>query len=122
MQYDFIPHDEDVKKIHKDVVYEKEQYPEDLNEDRIELNAAPATRLHMLDFLSAIDKNEPPVADIEDGHISSASCILANLSMKTGRPLIYDSNKLEVVGDAEATKLLMRNYRGPWIHPEPSSI
>ncbi len=50
----------------------------------IELNAAPATRLHMLNFLEAIDKNTRPVADIEQGHISTASCIIANLSMKLG--------------------------------------
>jgi hypothetical protein len=71
----------------------KEKYPEDLKEDRIELNAAPATRLHMLDFLSAIDNSSKPVADIEEGHISTASCILANLSMKTGRSLVYDPDK-----------------------------
>ncbi len=54
MQYDFIPMDKAGQKIHKDVVYEKEKYPEDLKEEKIELNAAPATRLHMLDFLAAI--------------------------------------------------------------------
>ncbi|MDQ2864114.1 MAG: Gfo/Idh/MocA family oxidoreductase, partial [Bacteroidota bacterium] len=47
MQYDFTPVGDD-KKIHKDVVYEKEKYPEDLTEPAIELNAAPATRMHML--------------------------------------------------------------------------
>jgi predicted dehydrogenase len=118
MQYDFIPVDEKAKKIHKDVVYEKEKYPEDLKEKDIELNAAPATRRHMLDFLAAIDDSKRPVADIEQGHISTASCILANLSMKTGRPMIYDPQKIEVVGDAEATALLKRSYRSPWQHPD----
>jgi predicted dehydrogenase len=118
MQYDFIPVDEKAKKIHKDVVYEKEKYPEDLKEKDIELNAAPATRRHMLNFLAAIDDSKRPIADIEQGHISTASCILANLSMKTGRPMIYDPQKIEVVGDAEATALLKRSYRAPWDHPE----
>ena len=63
-------------------MFEKEKYPEDLTEPAIELNAAPATRLHMLNFLEAIDKGIKPVADIEQGHISTASCILANLSMQ----------------------------------------
>lgn len=118
MQYDYIPVDEKGKKIHKDVVYEKEKYPEDLKEKAIELNAAPATRLHMLDFLRAIDDSKLPVADIADAHISTASCILANMSMKLGRPLIYDQQKIEVVNDAEATALLKRTYRSPWVHPE----
>ncbi|HMK19094.1 MAG TPA: Gfo/Idh/MocA family oxidoreductase [Chitinophagaceae bacterium] len=122
MKYDFIP-DGDGKKIHGDVVFEKVKYPEDLTEPAIELNAAPATRLHMINFLEAIDKNSKPVADIEQGHISTASCILANISMQlNGRALIYDPIKREVVGDAEATKLLQRKYRGPWVHPLPANL
>jgi predicted dehydrogenase len=118
MQYDFEPVDEKGKKIHKDVVYEKEKYPEDLKEKDIELNAAPATRLHMLDFLRAIDDSKKPVADIAEGHISTASCIMANISMKLGRPVVYDPVKKEIVNDPEATALLKRQYRSPWIHPE----
>ena len=34
----------------------------------------------MKDFLAAIASRGKPVADIEQGHISTASCILANLS------------------------------------------
>lgn len=122
MRYDFIPHDKKEKPIHKDVVYEKEKYPEDLTEKDIELNAAPATRLHMLDFLAAIDKGTRPVADIEEGHISTACCILANVSMKTGRPVNYDPVKHEVVGDREANALLQRTYRKPWTHPLPDTV
>ena len=53
-KYDFIP-EGDGPKIHKDVVYEKEKYPEDVTEPRIELHTAPATRLHMLNFIGAIE-------------------------------------------------------------------
>jgi predicted dehydrogenase len=122
MRYDFTPVAKDGAKIHKDVVYEKEKYPEDLTEERIELNAAPATRLHMLDFLAAIEKGGRPVADIEEGHISTASCILANLSMQIGRPIVYDPKKREIVGDAEANALLQRPYRQPWVHPDPNKV
>ena len=117
MRYDFIPQGQG-KPVHGDVVYEKEQYPEDLKEKDIELNAAPATRQHMKDFLNAIENNKRPVADIEEGHISTSSCILANLSAQLGgRPLVYDSKKRQVVNDADATKLLKRQYRAPWTHP-----
>lgn len=125
MQYDFIPQGEGQKKIHGDVVYEKEKYPEDLTEPtepKIELNAAPATRLHMLNFLAAIENGGRPVADIEEGHISTASCILANLSMKVGRPLVYDPQKRQIVGDPEANALLERPYRKPWVHPDPAKV
>lgn len=121
MQYDFIP-DGKGEKIHKDVVYEKEKYPEDLKEADIELNAAPATRLHMLNFLAAIDKGTRPVADIAEAHISTASCILANISMQLGRPVVYDPVKREITGDPEASKLLTRTYRSPWEHPNYEKV
>jgi predicted dehydrogenase len=100
MSYDFIPEGNGTP-IHKDVVYEREKYPEDLTEPAIELNAAPATRLHMINFLGAIKNGGKPVADIEEGHISTASCILANISMQLGRPLIYDPVKKIIPGDPQ---------------------
>lgn len=118
MKYDFSPTDPKAQKIHGDCVFEKEKYPEDLTEDRIELNAAPATRLHMLDFLAAIDKGTKPIADIQEGHISTASCILANVSMKLGRPLSYDPLTKTIPNDPEATALLARTYRQPWSRNE----
>jgi len=120
--YDYVSTDGRTK-IHRDVVFEREKYPEDLTEERIELHAAPATRGHMIDFLKAIEQNSRPIADIEEGHISTASCILANISMDLGgRPLRYDPKAREVVGDPEATQRLSRPYRGPWIHPDPSTV
>jgi len=86
------------------------------------LHVASATRRHMINFLEAIDKGAKPVAPIEEGHISTASCIMANLSMQLQRPLSYDASKREIVGDDEATKLLQRNYRGPWMHPLPGNV
>ncbi len=114
--YDFIPLGKG-EPVHKEALFEREDYPEDVTEEGIELQAAPATRRHMLDFLAAIETGGRPCADIEQGYISSASCILANLAMKTGRTLVYDPQKREVTGDPEATELLLRPYRGPWRHP-----
>ncbi len=116
MKADFVPYGEG-KPIHFDVLYEKEQYPEDLEEKDNELNAAPATRRHMIDWLAAINQGTEPVADVMNGHISTASCILANLSMDAGRPVVYDPDKKIVLNDPEITKMLQRDYRGPWEHP-----
>ena len=115
--YDFYPIGKNEPSIHKDVVYEREEYPEDLTEKDVELNAAPATRGHMKNFLAAIATRGRPVADIEEGHISAASCILANMAMKLGRPLAWDPQKNEIKGDPEANRMLRRPYRGPWVHP-----
>lgn len=117
--YDFIPVGQG-EPIHKDVKFELEEYPEDKTEKDLEKHVAPAIRVHMRDFLAAIDSRGKPVADIEQGHISTASCILANLSMQLGRTLKWDSKAQQVVGDDEANRLLRRTYRGPWVHPEVS--
>lgn len=117
MRADFIPQDKNAKPIHFECLYEREKYPEDVTEERIELNAAPATRRHMLDFLAAIEQRSRPVADVEEGHISTASCILANIAMELGRPVVYDPKKRVIVGDSEATKRLRQPYRKPWRHP-----
>ncbi len=114
--YDFTPMGNG-KPIHVDVKYELEEYPEDKTEKDLERHVAPAVRGHMRDLLAAIASRGRPVADIEEGYISTASCILANLAMKLGRTLTWDPQANQVVGDDEANKLLARPYRSPWVHP-----
>ncbi len=106
--------------IHRDVVMELDKYPEDKTEKDLERHVAPAIRGHMIDLLRCIETRGKPVADIEQGHISTASCILANMSMQLGRSLTWDPQSQQIVGDAEANKLLRRPYRQPWVHPEPA--
>jgi predicted dehydrogenase len=120
MGYDFTPNGNG-QPIHRDVTYELDQYPEDRTEKDLEKHCAPATRGHMRNFLSCIDTRGRPVADIQEGHISTASCILANLSVKLGRSLAWDGNAGQVVGDPEANLLLRRPYRTPWEHPQLSA-
>ncbi|MHC4176173.1 MAG: Gfo/Idh/MocA family protein [Planctomycetota bacterium] len=110
------------KPIHRDVTYELEQYPEDKTEKRLERHVAPAVRYHMLDFLRAIATRGRPVADIEEGHISTTSCILANMAMKLGRTLTWDAENGRIAADEEANRLLRRPYRKPWVHPEPETV
>jgi len=119
---DYLPVAKGAEKIHKDVAYELEQYPEDKTEPRLEKHVAPAIRGHMRDLLAAVASRGKPVADIEQGHISTASCIMANLSLELGRSLNWDSAKHQFVGDAEANKRLRRPYRKPWVHPEPNAL
>ena len=120
MGYDFIPNSG--ASVHRDVAYEFEQYPEDKTEKDLETHVAPAIRGHMRDFLARIEDRGRPVADIEEGHISTTSCILANLSMQLGRSLTWDPKRHVVVHDDEATALLRRAYRAPWKHPEPETV
>ena len=114
--YLFEPHDQS-KKISEKALFEKEKYPEDLTEKGMELHVASATRRHFIDFLDAIDRKKLPVADIEQGHISTASCLLANMSMDLEAPLQYYHASKTITNNIEANMHLKRNYREGWIHP-----
>lgn len=79
-------------------------------------------RHHMEDFMRARENRSRPIADVEEGHISTACCALANLALELGRPLAYDPKTRTIPGDAEATKRLAREYRAPWVHPDPAKV
>ncbi|HKD35678.1 MAG TPA: Gfo/Idh/MocA family oxidoreductase [Pirellulales bacterium] len=114
--YDFIPEGSG-KPIHKDAVLERDKFPEEATEKDMDFSGAPCTRANLQNFLDCIETRNRPISDIEVAHISTASCILANVSMQLGRAIVYDSAKRQVAGDAEATRLLKRPYRGNWKHP-----
>jgi predicted dehydrogenase len=116
--YDFIP--QQGEPVHRDVVMELDEYPEDRDEKDLEKHVAPAIRGHMKDWLAAVDSRSKPVADIEQGHISTTSCILANLSADLGRALHWDASAGRVRDDDDANTRLRRPYREPWTHPEPA--
>ena len=119
--YDFIPKGKGTPE-HVEHVDERDKYPADVAHKATELFAAPATRAHMRNFVAARRDGVKPVADIEEGHISSACCIMANLSMELGRSLAWDAKAGRVIGDDEANQRLARKYRGPWQHPTPESV
>ena len=120
--FDYIPQAKDEAPIHEDVVMELEQFPEDKTEKDLERHVAPAIRGHMKNFLECTASRANPVADIEQGYMSTAACILANISLDLGRSLQWDHAKGVVVGDEEANKRLRRPYRGPWAHPDPNKV
>lgn len=111
------------RSLSGEAVVEADEYPTDLVDKekwRLELHVASAIRGHMRDFLQAVDQRSQPVADIEQGHISSSSCFLANLSLEVGRSLEFDPSTHTIVGDPEATAAMKRPYREPYQHPAES--
>lgn len=110
------------QKITGEALFEYDKFPEDETEKDLERHVASAVRGHMKNFLHCIETRERPVADIEEGHISASSCILANMAMKLGRTLHFNPATHTVKGDDEATRMLRREYRSPWVHPEPVAI
>lgn len=116
--YDFYPSGKTTSTLQGKPLREYDKFPEDETEKDLEQDVASAVRWHMQDLLKNIESRGKPVADIEQGYISTASCILANLSMKLGRSLTWDEAKGRIANDEEANQLLRRPYRGPWERPE----
>jgi predicted dehydrogenase len=115
--YEFIPEGKKKATVSGKPLMETDKFPLEKDDPDAEPHAASANRRHQQNFVEAIASRGKPVADIEQGYISTASCILANLSMKLGRTLAWDGERQQVVGDNGANKLLQRPYRGPWVHP-----
>ncbi|MDP2997212.1 MAG: Gfo/Idh/MocA family oxidoreductase [Bryobacterales bacterium] len=74
---------------------------------------------HFENFIAGVRsrKREDLNADIEEGAMSCVLMHLANVSYRLGRTLNWDEKTWTVKGDAEATKMLTRDYRKPYIVP-----
>jgi predicted dehydrogenase len=71
-------------------------------------------RRHARNFLDCIKSRETPVSDLESCHRVATALHLANISLRLGRRIVWDAEKENVVGDAEAAAMLVRPYRAPW--------
>jgi len=78
--------------------------------------SAISTRLHMENFLAACrSRNHAELHDeVSNAHLSAALCHLANISYRVKRQLTLDPGP-RFGNDAEANKLLTREYRAPYV-------
>ncbi len=126
-KWEFIPYDKNEKPILQ-MAYTEMDDPryaidkKDTVDSPLPPQEFPVIRAHMRNFLQAIDERKNPVGDIQQGHMSTACCLLANVSLEVGRSLKWDPVRHQVVGDAEANSKLARPYRYPWVHPTPETV
>ena len=75
-----------------------------------------ATGLHMKNFLAAVrSRNYKDLHDeIGNAYLSAGLCHLANISYRTGRKLTLTAGP-KFANDAEANKMLTRDYRKPYV-------
>ncbi len=72
------------------------------------------SRNHHRNFLDCVKSRKPTITPVETAHRSAVPGHLGLISMKVGRKIKWDPEKEVIVGDAEATRLLSRDYRAPW--------
>lgn len=69
---------------------------------------------HYRQLLDCIKSRQPTVTPVEVAHHSAIPGHLGLIAMLVGRKIKWDAEKEVIVGDEEASKLLTREYRGPW--------
>ena len=93
-------------------------HPEARTEFWTEALKQPATNdllaSHARNFIDCVKSRATPAADVEWGHRVATACHLANISLRLGRKVRWDSEKEEIMGDPEAQSMLERPYRKPW--------
>jgi predicted dehydrogenase len=73
-----------------------------------------ASANHQQNFLDCIRTRQPTITPVEVGHHSALPGQLCRIAMETGRKIRWDAQQEMILGDAEASKLMTREYRGPW--------
>ena len=66
---------------------------------------------HTANFVDAMDSREQPISDVWSHNRMLEICHLSNIAMRFGRPLQWDPDKREIVGDKEANAFLSRENR-----------
>ncbi len=77
-------------------------------------NASQQYTLHAENFIDCIKTRKMPISDLKSSHWVSTSCHLANISLRTGRKIVWDSAANSIAADPEASAFLERSYREPW--------
>jgi len=73
---------------------------------------------HIANFIDCIRSRQLPNGDVEELHLSTLLCHDGNISDRLGRKLKIDPQSEGFIGDAEANRLVKRQYRPPWMVPE----
>ncbi len=71
-------------------------------------------RSHARNFIDCVKSRRQPASSLEEEHQVAIACHLANISLRLGRKVRWDAEREEIVGDSEASAMLVRPYRKPW--------
>ena len=66
---------------------------------------------HMGNFFDCIQTRQAPISDVVSQHQSVTTCHIGNIAMRLGRPLKWDPQAEQFVGDDEANTWLRREQR-----------
>jgi predicted dehydrogenase len=79
-----------------------------------------AQAAHLANWLDAVRTRGKVSCPPEDAFQSTAAVQLAMVALEVGGRVEWDDAAKAVRGNPQATALLKRDYRGPWVHPGQS--
>jgi predicted dehydrogenase len=72
---------------------------------------------HVGNFLECIRSRKETIAPVEVAHRSISVGLLGEIAMTTKQKIQWDPEKEKIINNAEASKMLMRQFRAPWKLP-----
>lgn len=93
-------------------------YPENDRANPIVVPAQDGDIEHKQNFLACVRSRKTPVADVYVGHYANLPGLLSLISYRLGRQIRWDSANEKIIGDREASRMLKKNYRKPYVLPD----
>ena len=69
---------------------------------------------HIREFLDSVKSRKLTTCDVDYGHRLTKAGLLGNIAYRTGRRIVWDDEREQIVGDSKANKMVTRHYRKPW--------
>ncbi len=70
---------------------------------------------HHGNWLDCVRTRKEPIAPVEVAHRSCSACLLHHIAMKLDRKIYWDPEKEQIKNDPEASRMLSRSQRSPYI-------
>ncbi len=69
---------------------------------------------HQKNFIDCVKSRKETITPAEVAHRSISVGLLGEIAMQTGRPIKWNPETEQIIGDPQASRYLMRSYRAPW--------
>ncbi|GAB5402949.1 MAG: Gfo/Idh/MocA family oxidoreductase [Aureliella sp.] len=76
-----------------------------------EVYGGPVSENHTANFIEGMQAGKQPISDVWSHNRMLEICHLSNIAMRLNRPLNWDPDKREIIGDDEANSFLSRENR-----------
>ncbi len=86
-----------------------------LDEEVVKLYGGKKPNGHMRNFFECVESRELPISDVFTHHRTMTSCHMCNITLLLDRPLKWDPDKEEFLGDDQANALMTRKQRAPYV-------